>query len=312
MCRMRRATFVALLLIMMAVPRPALAWGFVAHKFIMSHAIDLLPPQLKPFFEANRTELVVRAVDPDTWRTAGFVEEPPNHFIDIDNYGKYPFAELPHDYEAALLKFGKDRLTQNGLLPWRAEEEFGNLRRAFEAYKRFTPVVEGGTDLRAAAGGLFAANDVILFSGVASHYIMDAHVPLHGVANYDGQFTAQRGVHSRWEDQLFTRYQNEFKIAPQPIQPITNAREFVFDRVLEDTQLVPALLKADADAIGDRDVYDDAYYDAFFKAQRATMEDRLNKSIAAVAALITGAWEAAGKPTVPVTAAPPLERRRRQ
>ena len=312
MCGMRRATFVTLLLLMLAVPRPAHAWGFVAHKFIMSKAIELLPPQLKPFFEANRNELVVRAVDPDTWRTAGFIEEPPHHFIDIDNYGKYPFTEIPHDYDAAVLKFGIDRLNQNGTLPWRAEEEFGNLRRAFEMYKRFTPVVEGGTDLRAAAGGLFAANDVILFSGVAAHYIMDAHVPLHGVANYDGQFTQQRGVHSRWEDQLFTRYQNEFKIAPQAIAPITNAREFVFDRVLEDSQLVPALLKADLDAIGDRDVYDDAYYAAFFKAQRATMEDRLNKSIAAVAALITGAWEAAGKPTVPVTAAPPLERRRRQ
>ena len=82
--------------------------------------------------------------------------------------------------------------------------------------------------------------------------------------------------------------------------------------MLEDAQLVPALLKADADAIGNRDVYDDAYYEAFFSAQRRVMEDRLDKSIAAVAAIIAGAWEAAGKPAVPVTSAPPFERRRRQ
>jgi len=91
-----------------------------------------------------------------------------------------------------------------------------------------------------------------------------------------------------------------------------NPRDFVFDRILEDAQLVSALLKADADAIGNRDVYDDAYYEAFFSAQRRVMEDRLNKSIAAVAALIAGAWEAAGKPAVPAIATPPVERRRRQ
>ena len=52
-----------------------------------------------------------------------FAEEPPNHFLDIDweGYGKYPFAGLPRSYEEAIGKFGKDRVTQEGLLPWRTE-----------------------------------------------------------------------------------------------------------------------------------------------------------------------------------------------
>ena len=29
-----------------------------AHRYIMARAIDLLPPELKPFFERNRAELV--------------------------------------------------------------------------------------------------------------------------------------------------------------------------------------------------------------------------------------------------------------
>ena len=294
---MRAATLVAVLLLMLAVPAPAHAWGFAAHEFIMDHAIALLPPELRPFFEANHAEVVFRAIDPDLWRIVGFVEEPPNHFIDIDNYGKYPFAELPRDYDAAVLKFGKDRLIRDGLLPWRTEEEFANLRMDFAAYGR---------------GGQFAAHDIVLFSGVLAHYMSDAHVPLHGVANYTGQQTGQNGLHERWEAAMFERYQKELTIAPKPIPAITNPREFVFDRVLEDTQLVPALLKADLDAIGNRDVYDDAYYDAFFKAQRSVMEDRLNKAIAGVAAAITGAWEAAGKPALPVKPVMPLERRRRQ
>ena len=121
-----------------------------------------------------------------------------------------------------------------------------------------------------------------------------AHRPLPA-EQYDGQLTGQNGLHNRWETTLFERYRGQLTIAPKPIEPVRNPREFVFDRVLEDTQFVPALLKSDLDAIGTRDIYDDAYYEAFFKANRAVMEERLNKSIAAVAAMITGAWEAGQK-----------------
>jgi hypothetical protein len=58
-------------------------------------------------------------------------------------------------------------------------------------------------------------------------------------------------------------------------------------------------------------VYDDAYYAAFFKANRAVLEQRLNESIAASAAMIAGAWEAAGKPAVPLDPPSAPQRRRR-
>jgi hypothetical protein len=264
----------------------------------MDRAIALLPAELQPMFEANRAMVVERAIDPDTWRTAGFDEEPPHHFLDIDweGYGKYPFAGLPRRYDEAVAKFGHDRVTQNGTLPWRTEELYGNLRRAFEAYGR---------------GNAYGEFDIPFFSAVLAHYTSDAHVPLHGVINYDGQLTGQNGLHNRWETTLFERYRGQLTIAPKPIEPVRNPREFVFDRVLEDTQFVPALLRSDLDAIGTRDIYDDAYYEAFFKSNRAVMEERLNKSIAAVAAMITGAWEAAGKPAVPVKLPPTPQRRRR-
>jgi hypothetical protein len=58
-------------------------------------------------------------------------------------------------------------------------------------------------------------------------------------------------------------------------------------------------------------VYDDAYYAAFYTANRTVLERRLNESIAAVAAMIAGAWEAAGKPPLPLDAPSPPQRRRR-
>ena len=56
------AAAVALVVISL-VPAPAFAWGTEAHRFIMRQAIELLPPELKPFFVNYRDELVVKVLD---------------------------------------------------------------------------------------------------------------------------------------------------------------------------------------------------------------------------------------------------------
>jgi hypothetical protein len=241
--------------------------------------------------------VVVRIIDPDTWRAAGFEDEGPNHFLDLDweGYGKERFAELPRDYTAAVAKFGRARILQNGVVPWRVEEMFGSLRRAFQDYGR---------------RGVFGQNDIIHFAAWLSHYVSDSIQPFHGVINYDGQLTKQNGVHARFETALVERYMNQLVLAPKPLPPIRSPRDFIFDRLIEDTRLAPGILKADLDAIGTGDVYDDAYFEAFFRAARPVLEQRLSESIAAVAAAITGAWEAAGRPPVPLSPPPQPPRRR--
>jgi hypothetical protein len=74
---------------------------------------------------------------------------------------------------------------------------------------------------------------------------------------------------------------------------------------------VPQILDADKAAIGTGDVYDDRYYQAFYERMRPLLEQRLGRSIAASAAMITGAWEAAGRPRMPLDPAQPVQRRRR-
>jgi hypothetical protein len=242
--------------------------------------------------------VVERAIDPDTWRTAGFDSEPPNHFLDLDwaGYGPRPFAGLPRDYTAAIAKFGAERVRQNGTLPWRTEEYFGNLRRAFADYSR---------------RGAYGRFDILFFSAALGHYVADAHVPFHAVENYDGQLTNQRGIHARFESSLFDRYRDQLTVRPTPARPITNPRDFVFDVIIEGTELVPAILKSDLEAIGSREMYDEVYYRAFFAANRGILERRLNQSIAAVAAMIAGAWESADRPAVPVEPPSSPERKRR-
>jgi hypothetical protein len=295
---MTRAVAIALALCLACAGR-ADAWGFEAHKFIMERAIALLPAELRPLFEKHRATLIERSIDPDTWRTAGFAhEEDSNHFLDLDwqGFGPYPFDGLPRDYTTAIAKFGRNRLRETGTLPWAVEERYGALKRAFEDYAR---------------RGAFGQNDIIFFSAWLTHYVSDAHVPFHAVINHDGQLTGQTGLHARFESATFERYRERLTIAPKPMAPIRDPRDFAFTTLLASNRLVPPILKADLDAIGSRDVYDDAYYDAFFASSRAVLERRLSEAIAATAAIITGAWEAAGRPALPVNPPPRPQRRGR-
>ena len=123
----------ALMAVILVAPTRASAWGLEVHQLIVSRAIDMLPESIRPFFEANRAFVVERSIDPDLWRNAGFVEEPPNHFVDLDAFGPYPFKDLPREYDDAVKKHGLETLKENGLLPWRTHEIAGRLIRAFEA-----------------------------------------------------------------------------------------------------------------------------------------------------------------------------------
>jgi hypothetical protein len=291
-----RCIAIGVLTAILVIPSTAHAWGFEAHKFIVARAIDILPESLRPFFEANRAFIVERAIDPDLWRNAGFTEEPPNHFLDFDAYGPYPFKDLPRNYDDALKKYGIDTLRQNGLVPWRTYEIAGRLVRGFNALHK---------------NGQYAESDIRFFSAIIGHYVADAHVPLHAVLNYNGQLTGQTGIHYRWEGELFVRYEKQLVIKPGPLKRITNERDFIFDTLLESSQLADDVLAADKKAIGNRDVYDDRYFETLFAETRPMLEKRINDAINAVASMITSAWEQAGKPTLsatPLTRAP--ERRR--
>jgi len=291
---MRHALLVAALAAALLAPAPALAWGTDAHRFIMSRAIDLLPPELKPFFEHYRTELVVRTIDPDTWRLMGW-EDDPNHYLDfgMKELGAFPFNDLPRDYGAALEKFGADTMRRAGHLPWREAEMFGNMRRAFEAFSTGAP---------------YAGSNVVLFTGAAAHYIQDAHQPLHATINYDGQQTGNDGIHARFERDLFERFESRISVNPPRPVPIKNPRDTAFDVLLASYKLVDGILAADKEAVAGKDVYDDRYFESFFIKVKPVLERRLGEAASATAGLILGAWELAGKPAPTIKPTRPIQK----
>jgi hypothetical protein len=269
-------------LVVAATPRPAPAWGFEAHKYIMVRAIPLLPRDIRPFFQKYQTTIVEHVVDPDLWRTAGWEQEPPRHFLDMDAYGPYPFPNFARDYDEAVKRYGREFVEKNGLLPWRTAEIYQKLVEAF----------------RQQSG--YARENIKFFASVLTHYVSDAHVPLHAVVNYDGQLTGQQGIHARFESEAFDRYRLGLRVLPKPLVTVDNPRDFLFDALIASFPLAQTVLDADKAAVAGRELYDDQYFTMFFGKVRPILERRLADSITASASLITAAWIEAGRPALPL------------
>ncbi|MEW5977222.1 MAG: hypothetical protein AB1898_15640 [Acidobacteriota bacterium] len=262
-----------------------MAWGLEVHRLITARAIDLLPPDMQPFYQKHRMTIVEHSIDPDLWRNAGFSDEPPRHFLDLDAFGAYPFSSLPRDYHAAVRKFGVRRLQKEGLLPWRTAEIYEKLLQAFQRQK------EGRSP--------YSLDDIKFFSSVISHYVSDAHVPFHATSNYDGQLTQQDGIHFRFETELVLRNWDRINLQPQPLYSVVSARDTSFENLLQSFQAVRPILEADRKAIQGRSEYDDAYYESLFEQTHVLLEKQLNQAAASVASHLVSAWEAAGKPSLP-------------
>jgi hypothetical protein len=270
-------------LVIAATPPPARAWGFEAHRFIVDRAIDLLPPAIRPFYQAHRRFIVEHTVDPDLWRLAGFEQEPPRHFMDLDAYAAFPFDSLPRDYDRAVERYGVDMLQREGVLPWRAVEIHERLRRAFEDHPK---------------GSRRALDNAQFFSAVVAHYVADAHVPFHAVQNHDGQLTNQQGIHARFETDLFMRFRHEIRVSPSPPRTVADVRGLMFETLIESFGHAETVLKADLAARRSPGDYDRAYYRRFFNAVRPLLEQRMSAAITAIAAVWQTAWEGAGRPSI--------------
>jgi hypothetical protein len=200
----------------------------------------------------------------------------------MDAYGPYPFVKLPRDREQALKAFGQETLTKNGLLPWRAQEIQDRLTEAFALKQSYS------------------RENIKLFSSVVGHYLSDAQVPFHAALNHDGQLTAQWGIHSRFEAELFERYRDQLQVTPAPATRITSVRDYTFESLLASFTHVQAILDADKAAVAGRDTYDDAYFAAMFAKLKPVLEGRLASAITATASAIVSAWEQAGRQPLPV------------
>lgn len=84
------------------LPNADPVWGFFGHRRINRLATFTLPPDMIRFYKTHLEYITEHAVDPDKRRYAT-KHEAPRHYIDLDEWGVYPFANLPRNWTSALM-----------------------------------------------------------------------------------------------------------------------------------------------------------------------------------------------------------------
>jgi hypothetical protein len=280
-----------LLLLILTLHSKCFCWGFFAHKKINTYAVFLLPPQMMVLYKPNIAFITEHAVDPDKRRYA-IAQEGARHYIDIDRYGKYPFAELPKKWNDAVAKFSEDTLKAYGIVPWWVQIMLHRLTDAFKEKNQ--------------------AN-ILKLSAELGHYIADAHVPLHANSNHNGQYTNQQGIHGFWESrvpELLADKEWDFFVGKA--EYIKDPGNFIWQRVLESAAAADTVLKFEKELTAAfptdqkysfeyrNGVIIRQYSSAFTKAYdlklKGMIERRMRQAIYAVASFWYTAWVNAGEP----------------
>ncbi len=165
------------LFIILVLGSSAQCWSNKAHQDINRAAAQIITENFGDFVRYFNDSLAFHAVDPDLWKQFD-PDEGYRHYIDVDLYTSYPFSDLPPAQTQLISKYGKDNVAKWGIGPYYIEEYSENI----------IDMMKSG------------AWDAILIPMAAlGHYVADIHMPLHVVANYNGQFTGNDGIHFRWE-----------------------------------------------------------------------------------------------------------------
>ena len=259
------------------LPAPAFGWGANGHRVITNKAVDTLPPEIRSFFETNRTYLVQKCTAPAE-SLARNPQEKPNHFIYIDRYGRFPYDALPRDYTAAVRKHGRRMIEANGKLPWQIGYYSLKLRQAFEA--------RNWEDAKLAAATL-------------AYYVAAAHDPFNTTENYDGQLSGQPRVGQRFSSSLVDRYSMFFFMRPNDAIEVRDPTDRAFEIVLGAHSWIENILLADRRARSGLSDFTDDYYDRFYNQAGAILIRQMSDAATDVGSFWLSAWIHAGRPPLP-------------
>ncbi len=294
MIRFRTFGFFALLLGVLLVGSSLCIkpWGFWAHKRINRIAVFTLPPEMIVFYKKHLEFITEHAVDPDKRRYAT-EEEAARHYIDIDHYGEYPYANVPRRWNEAVAIYTEDTLKAYGIVPWHTEKTLYNLTEAFKKKD---------------------VNLILKYSADIGHYIGDGHVPLHTSENYNGQKTGQEGIHGFWESRVPELFGDNYDYFTGKAKYIEHPNSFIWEYVMESALAADSVLTFEKElnlkypsdqkyAFEDRGavltkVYSQGYTKAYSEMLNNMVERRMKDAIIDVGSLWFTAWVNAGQPTL--------------
>lgn len=274
--KLRRVIGVSVIafLVLSSCPQLVHSWGYEAHRMISKRAVKSLPTAIQPFYDDHWDSLERLSVYPDRRRYFNDVEGP-RHYVDLE---RLPGDTIPETYQQAVNHYGWETLNRAGYVPWRAQKVYEQLVDALrnERYVR-----------------------VLFKSGTLSHYVADAHVPLHTTENYDGQLTGDTGVHSRFESDLIEQFPDVIEERYDPAQQVEDVPARLIETVHTSHGFVQEVLAGDR-----QNQYSNREKDGYslVKARETHGElasRRLNDAAHTTASLWYSAWVEAGRPELP-------------
>jgi len=259
------------------LPCGAFAWGRSAQRLITNKAIDTLPQEMRPFFDTNRSFLIMHVTDPLDASTKSPAEHH-NHYIYLEKYGRFPYEALPRDYKAAVTKFGKAKLEVNGLLPWQIGVYSEKLTNALRAGKW---------------------EEAKLDAAILADYVAEAHDPFNTTDNYDGRLSGQAGIDERFGTTLIDRFYSFFPMRPNDSVFISDPTDHAFEACLSAHSWLQTVLLADRNARRGENSFTDEFYDRFYNQAAAILIRQLSDAATDVGSYWLTAWQNAGRPQLP-------------
>jgi hypothetical protein len=214
-------------LLSIALPPRAHAWGNDGHQMINRLAILTLPADAPAFLRTPSAidEIEYLGPEPDRWRSSAEAEldavQAPEHFIDLepaDTLGPLPPRRL--DFEARVFA-ANQRPEKLGLQPWQADEVWERLKAAMREYRA---LLAGHKDTKPVEAA------IIFYAGWLGHYVGDAANPLHTTVQYNGWtgpnpngYTTSNKIHYVFESGFVAPNIHLADVQPKmtPVQPIT-------------------------------------------------------------------------------------------
>jgi len=273
---LRAAPVLVVAVLFLAIPS-SFGWGDNAERMIVDKAIDTLPDEIAPFFQANRAYLEQHVTDPLD-AEARTPSEQPNGFIQLDHYGAFPFASLPRSYNAAVTKFGRHQLDARGLLPWQVGLYSKRLTDSLRAH---------------------SWEDAKLSAAILAHYVAASHDPFKTTVNVDGTLSNQPGINDRFGVGLVDRYQRFFFLKPNEAAFIRDPTDHAFEMTLDAHSWLENILISDRRAHEGLTGYSSEYYDRFYAQVGAVLIRQLSDAATDVGSYWMTAWINAGRPQLP-------------
>lgn len=245
------------------------SWGYNGHKSISSHITFYFPSDFSQFQNWSST-LADHASDADN-RKSSDPNESPKHFIDIENYNEFrQSGTIPLNLNDAITKYGSSNVYSWGILPWATKTTYDTLVACFRR-----------NDLSKA----------VLTAADLGHYVADGHMPLHVTANYDGQLTGNKGVHSRYETKMVDAYVTTMTYSPSAIHRINDVQQYILDYIYQSHTYIDTVLKSDSYAKAIDPSYGTAYVNAMFNKLGNITNMLFQSSAVSIATLIYTAYQ---------------------